>query len=665
MSSPRWTRWFQHFQKDCKLFLIVLALLAIDRLILFGVFRDRMAVSVKGTEFIAAALKGFRYDARVATYFLSPCIIFAVLNAFRDWKSATDRFRRVWATLLFALCLVMGIVNWAFIVEFQDQFNHWVWGVVYDDFGAVLKTVWHEQPVIWALLAIVACCYGFQRLTARWLTRPWLSSGWVDRRLSGKTKRAALTLLIIILFVGALRGSLGRRPVQLKDAAITSDAFLNKLILNPFTALRYAIKAHLRRMSSRGLKDFLPDSDVRAAATRVFPDRPPSDLISDYLLQKASGAPGQAPDHIFVVIMESMDSWLFQPEYRDLDLVPVSRHLAREGLFIEGFLPSGRSTSRAFCSLITGIPSTGIYVNYQPTSRSPYPTSLAPIFKKLGYRTRLIHGGYLSWHRIGEFARDQGFDEVIGGNILGTLMSGNEWGVDDEVLFSRTTEIIDFSQPSFNIIHTTSYHPPYDVDVFGKGFKLESMPKPLASRHDGRISMKTYGHLWYSDQCLGDFVKKVTTAAKRPLFAITGDHYGRRFIDGRPKLYEKTSVPCILYGPRALEGLKLPEKSAGSHVDMLRTLVELAAPRGFRFASFGKNLLRPQAEPVGYGELAIIGHDWVADLSDPPRFEAIPGQPTPTRPLDLSRYRQRWGDLHGLAWWLVLKGDLLPPKNQH
>jgi CTP synthase len=35
-------------------------------------------------------------------------------------------------------------------------------------------------------------------------------------------------------------------------------------------------------------------------------------------------------------------------------------------------------------------------------------------FKRLGYRTRLFYGGYLSWQRFGIFARDQGADEVYG-----------------------------------------------------------------------------------------------------------------------------------------------------------------------------------------------------------------------------------------------------------
>ena len=44
------------------------------------------------------------------------------------------------------------------------------------------------------------------------------------------------------------------------------------------------------------------------------------------------------------------------------------------------------------------------------------------------------------------------------------------WGIEDEYLFELVNETIDPSSFSFNIL-TTSYHPPYSVDVIKKGFQ--------------------------------------------------------------------------------------------------------------------------------------------------------------------------------------------------
>jgi hypothetical protein len=49
----------------------------------------------------------------------------------------------------------------------------------------------------------------------------------------------------------------------MKDAAVTRDPFLNKLVMNPYAAFRYAIKHHRMLTNSRGLRLILPDGDVR------------------------------------------------------------------------------------------------------------------------------------------------------------------------------------------------------------------------------------------------------------------------------------------------------------------------------------------------------------------------------------------------------------------
>jgi len=42
--------------------------------------------------------------------------------------------------------------------------------------------------------------------------------------------------------------------------------------------------------------------------------------------------------------------------------------------------------------------------------------------------------------------------------------------VDDEYLLDFVVNTVDDSRPSFNIIMTTSYHPPYNVDVWARDF---------------------------------------------------------------------------------------------------------------------------------------------------------------------------------------------------
>src|SRR5208283_773710 len=87
-------------------------------------------------------------------------------------------------------------------------------------------------------------------------------------------------------------------------------------------------------------------------------------------------------------------------------------------------------------------------------------------------------------------------------------------------------------------------------------------------------TLRILGHHAYSDRCMGKFVEEEELRVSRPLFVITGDHYGHNFINSRPTLFEESTVPLILYGREVLRGVTLPENVAGSHLDIAPTLIE-------------------------------------------------------------------------------------------
>src|SRR4029077_14608308 len=243
------------------------------------------------------------------------------------------------------------------------------------------------------------------------------------------------------------------------------------------------------------------------------------------------------------------------------------------------------------------------FVNFQPIVRRGLPTSAAPIFKQLGYRTRFFYGGYLSWQRIGKFCREQGFDEVFGGDQILASSKSHEWGIEDEDLFRFVVQHTG-TEPTFNLIMSTSYHPPYSVDLGKKGFDAQVLrADPLGARLTTE-ELRVLGHLWYSDKCVGDFVSAAETKLERPIFAITGDHYSRKqYVSARPThtLYESLAVPLVIYGPKALQSKQTTEPIAGSHLDLLPTLTDLAAPPGFVYHAFGRDLLQPSQLRTGFG----------------------------------------------------------------
>src|SRR5947209_17031398 len=186
---------------------------------------------------------------------------------------------------------------------------------------------------------------------------------------------------------------------------------------------------------SGGLRTILPSGDVRGAATAIFPNALTPQNLDDCLKRNAPGSGDAKPDQIFIVVMESYDAWAMQPEYEALHLTDRLKQLGAGGILAQGFISSGISTIESLGVIITGLPFARAFVNFQPIVRNGLPTDAAGIFKRLGYRTRFFYGGFLSWQRIGQFCREQGFEEIYGGDQMTPQSRVKEWGVDDEDLF--------------------------------------------------------------------------------------------------------------------------------------------------------------------------------------------------------------------------------------
>jgi len=185
------------------------------------------------------------------------------------------------------------------------------------------------------------------------------------------------------------------------------------------------------------------------------------------------------------------------------------------------------------------------------------------------------------------------------------------------------------------------------------------------------------GHLRYADRELGRFVREEEARLPRPLFVVTGDHWSRRFINSRPSLFERSAVPLILYGKEVLRGAAFAPGCAGSHIDLAPTLIEAAAPRGFRYYAFGQNLLAPRerllapaATPatarqslpaprerfVGFNLKWMIDADEVVEVKSKDHFAPIPGRTAAAPPADFQAQLLRMRDFQALAWWRLRNG---------
>jgi phosphoglycerol transferase MdoB-like AlkP superfamily enzyme len=233
--------------------------------------------------------------------------------------------------------------------------------------------------------------------------------------------------------------------------------------------------------------------------------------------------------------------------------------------------------------------------------------------------------------------------------------------VNDEQLYRFILETVDDESPSFNLVLTTTNHPPYDIDVYGMGFPLREVPPELAEDFEGgNTDLLMLGHHWYSDRAVGEFADGVMKRLPRSLIAITGDHWSRRFPGPRPGLYHASSVPLVLYGPEVLEGVEVPGELAGSHLDIGPTLVELAAPAGFRYFTIGRDILDPGMPALGFGRHRVIGPGFILGTRPGEGQGPIPEHSLPADPPDRERLLRLHSAVQGVSWYRIKQGASLP-----
>ena len=282
-----WSRFGEQIQKDLKLWLLCVFSLEMFRAILITVFRQQMAEETGASDVLMALLNGLRYDSRVGAVVVLPTMLLSFSCLAWDLTTLANRIRTSLGVGFVGLTIVVSRVDIGYFREYHNQFDHFVLGLLFDDMGAVMQTLGKQYSFVWLFLAGVLVITPAGYLAFRWLRLPLLQT----RRFSHGTRspavRALLVLIVLIVYVSAGRGSVGSRPVQRKDAAISRDAFLNKVMFDPYTAFRYAWGSYRRLTSRRGLEEFLPDGDVAAAAREIAQvDQPLGDL-DDALLRVA------------------------------------------------------------------------------------------------------------------------------------------------------------------------------------------------------------------------------------------------------------------------------------------------------------------------------------------------------------------------------------------
>ena len=652
---PSWQAFYSFAAKGLKVFLFYLAVLSFCRAFFIFWLHDYMAATTDSADIALALWRGLRLSCQTAGLLTLFSLVPAALARLLYAPLEALAWRMTSALSLTALSILYA-ASFPYYRQFHTGFHQLIFNTANEDTFALFISLVQEfyLPVrlLGALLLAVLLCRALRLLLARNLLPDIaLSFPW---QLFPRVLFLSLLGLAALLtvFGGSLRW---QDAVDWENAGITNDAFLNEAILDNFQALYRAYTLNNRFLACNGL-NFTVEEIERLAALHA--GRPADTLDLDvYLTQEAQGAQIDKPRHIFLIISESYANWPLLEKYASLHIADPMKEILRadDTVYCDTFLPNGPSTVAALTGIVTGFADANLYLTTMPESfDAPYPTAIAPIFSRLGYDTSFWYAGPATWERIEPFCRAQGFAHVYS---RGDFESdeGSVWGVDDEVLYREVLSRTDPKKPGLHVLLNVSNHSPYTVDLAAKGFPAEEVRAALPREaQDDEALLKELGHYWYATRELAAFIRAAKEKFPDSIFLVVGDHADRYNIEKTPTLYERYAIPFILTGHDIRKGLLLDD-AAGSQIDIAPTLIELIAPRGFRYEAVGRSLTRNNRRGVNYG--FWITHNAIGKADTVPFVaEPIKGR---SAAIDEEAMQDYINAVRALSWWRPKYGSLL------
>ncbi len=653
--ASRWLQFVKESGRIATLWFAGVLLFMSFRVFFLIYFKDRITAQLDANAIFATLKAGFAFDsAATGVCFSIAFLLNCILQPMRlgHWVS---KARLYTGRIFFIVTTLLCIVSVTYITEYGCQFNYFMLEGLKDDQQAIALTVVEQYKPWGSLLSLVillALTFKINKVVDQKHYK------FVNRLFTTCIyKRTILIILIVVLFVCAIRGSFETRPASRKWSAVTADAFVNNLVINPFRSFIYAIKDY-NDLQSFGLNGHNPYLEKNL---------PTIENPLAAFEQKTNAPLLAAPSQVFFIVMESYDAWPLQQKYASLNLTNELSNLASKGIYLDNVLPAASSTMNSLSSLMSGIAYAGVNMSRIGPQK---PTSKMSIFsqvEQLGYKSRFYYGGLLSWQNVGEYALSQGVDKVFSAVDAGGKGSAGVWGIDDGQLFDLVDKTT--NDKSFNLIMSGSYHGPFnlDLDQYGYPFKsLADYPKEIQALGDDLLDPYVLGHLWYSDKMLGQFVRKMEQRYPDALFIITGDHYGRRYLHHQPDLYELTHVPIVIYG-KGVNSNWVAKDQLASHMDIAPTLLNLIAPKNTEFYSMGQSLLNaPQKERTVFGFQTIRTETelWRGDLSSIYEYQKIdpldktrlsPNHKPEFKAVD-SQTEQAYNQYMATAWHLLTRG---------
>ncbi|MBN1768893.1 MAG: sulfatase-like hydrolase/transferase [Prolixibacteraceae bacterium] len=376
--------------------------------------------------------------------------------------------------------------------------------------------------------------------------------------------RAALSFLLI-LFINAvliipIRGGIGIAPLNTGAAYFSSSNYANHAALNPLWNLSYSFK---RIDATSHHYKFMDDTE----ALSIFNEtKKSSSQLTPQLLK--TNRP-----NIVVILLESFSSQVVGC-LGGKAVTPNLDSIAAHGILFNNIYAASDRSDKGLVATLAGYQVMPAYSIIQYPTRAQHLTFLPKTLKSAGYnQLSFLYGGDIGFKGMNSFVTMAGFEEVITMDDFPASTRGEKWGTHDEYTFERLFEEMqqdaNSNIPFFHFFFTLSSHEPFDVPM------------------DKVIDDPYLNSIYYTDQCLGNFYKKLKASEMwdNTLVIMLADHGTAGPLKATSQMRERYQIPMAWFGG-ALNVSDTTITTIGSQKDLAATLLsQLEIPTsGFMFS---------------------------------------------------------------------------------
>ena len=589
---------FLGMQQDLKIFLLPPVICAVFRLIFILVYRPKKSPVGEWRKWITCFRYGFWWGMDFNAYaFLIPLVFVSMPAAFFPAYFAVGDTVRMALFLAYAAVLYTAFIGkMVFYAHFHDTFNQTIWLGRNADKRNFADIFFHQNHGAWLLLGYLpylTCCYfaGNAVLSLPSAAYPTVSEGAGQYVVNALVFIGAILLFYWLRYGGTLRH---RKKPEWDEVPplVREDIFMGKATMDDLIALKMVRK----RPVNEALKHSDEMSRSRIAAILPAGASCSADPITSFR-RIASGARIEKPQHIFFLVGESYTQALFDAPFAGLRLMRAGAafRACPHTISINNFLSGGQNSRPSIVSMVLGIYDAELELNENASFwTGTLPTSLPLQMKRLGYRTSYWYGGSLSKGCFTKFLPAAGVDAHYSADEICGADAPQTWiGVHDHIFLTEAARRIraEGDAPSFHFVYTTSNHGPYLLPLKDYGFDPTQM-KGNALKRRGLACAA------YADDALCRFIAQMQAAYPDSLFVVTGDHAGGILPLGNGEL-ERTEpllreqiMPAFSMHHPALTAEHLAHNTIGGHMNILPTLIELIAPKGFPYYAIDKPLTK-------------------------------------------------------------------------